>query len=376
MESALSQVDGQIKRPLNPWLIILLTAPIPLLLFVFFFVKWYSQKTDFTKTTTYFVQRQNLVLAHNAVEVSSGISDLLEKAWRDANILSVMPLTDESFLRFYRAQLGGIMLFDAKNEYSKQGLVNFYNKLMYLTPKGEVKIYIRNGVPDKSLHSVSDCKESQLCDRELLDRALKLKVGGARFGRVLRWYSPDGVPEDTTDASLSVAFRAANGIYLVGLDYRHLKDTLSVPTFPYQPKKNLLQAYTNGNYIYIVDHLGNFIVHPKYWDEAGIDKKTGQWVTPMLNDSDDDGSHPINISAYQGGKLKDYFDHLLKKSFTKNTVDIFQALNLVGTTRVVSVAPIVFSRGQFEQEGLFGHAVIGCSVDYFEEPRERFIPYY
>lgn len=367
--------SGPIKRPLNPWLIILLTAPVPLLLAVFLVLKWHNQKTDFTKVTSYFVQRQNAVLAHNAMEISGGISDLLEKGWRDANILSVMPVTQENFEHFYKVQVGEIMLFDEKNEYSKQGLLNFYNKLMFISPKGEVKIYIRNGVPDKSLHSVSECRLSQLCDRDLLDQAMKLKVGGARFGRVLRWYSPEGVPEDTTDASLSIVFRAPNGIYLVGLDYRHLKDYLSVPTFPYMPKKNLLQAYTNGNYIFIVDNLNNFIIHPKYWDEAGIDKKTGKWVTPMQVDADE-GNHPINIAAYKGGKLSSYFDHMLKKSFTQNTVDIFEALNLVGTIRVVSVAPIAFSRGQFEQEGLFGHAIIGCNVDYYEEPRERFIPYY
>ena len=308
-------------------------------------------------------------------EISSGVSDLLEKGWRDANILSVMPATEDVFLHFYEVQVGEIMLFDEKNEYSKQGLLKFYNKLMFITPKGEVKIYIRNGVRDKTLRTIADCHESELCDRDLLDQAMKLKVGGARFGRVLHWYSPEGVPEDPTDGSLNIVFRASNGIYLVGLDYRHLKDTLSVPTFPYQAKKNLLQAYTNGNYIFIVDSLNNIIIHPKYWDEAGIDKKTGKWVTPMQTD-EDDGTHPINIAAYKGKKLKSYFDRLMTKSFTQNALDIFQALNLVGTIRVVSVVPIAFSRGQFEQEGLFGHALIGCNVDYFEEPKERFIPYY
>jgi len=40
------------------------------------------------------------------------------------------------------------------------------------------------------------------------------------------------------------------------------------------------------------------------------------------------------------------------------------------------VAPILFSKGQFKETGIFGHVVTGCSVDYFEEPKEKFLPYY
>lgn len=375
MESETSNPKPPLRPFLNPWLIILLTAPLPLLLFVFFFVKWYNQKTDFTKVTSYFVQRQNTVLAHNAMEVSAGISDLLEKAARDADILSTLPLKTENFQRFYRAQVGDIMLFDAKNEYYKQGLLPFYNKLMFITPKGEVKLYLKNGELYTGLRSVAECREADLCDRPMLDRALTLPVGEVQFGRVLRYYAPEGTAEDVNDASLSVALRAPNGIYVLGLDYRHLKDYLSVPTFPYQPKKNLLQAYINGNYVYIVDSLNNVIVHPKYWDEVGIDKKTGKWMSTMVTDAED-GTHPINVSDYKEGKLKAYFDRLAKKSFAQNALDIFQAPNLAGTIRVLSVAPIVFSRGQFKQAGVFGHVIIGCNVDYFEEPKERFVPYY
>jgi hypothetical protein len=325
--------------------------------------------------TSYFVQRQNTILAHNAVQVSGDISDLLEKLGRDAAILSVVPVTAEAFQKFSSVQLGEIQLFDARNEYAKQGLLPFYNKLMFVTNKGEVKLYVKNGKATTELKTIKDCREEQLCDHELLVKALELPEGELRFGKVLRYYTPEGQPEDTEDASLSVALRTAGGFYVIGLDYRHFKDYLSVPTFPYQPKKNLLQAYTNGNYIYIIDNQNNIVVHPKYWNQIGIDKKTGKWVTPMLTDADE-GTHPINIAAYREGRLKTYFERLLKKSFAQNALDIFSAPNLAGTIRVLSVAPILFSRGQFKQDGIFGHVVIGCNVDYFEEPKERFVPYY
>ena len=95
----------------------------------------------------------------------------------------------------------------------------------------------------------------------------------------------------------------------------------------------------------------------------------------MQSDSDE-GKHPINIRAYRGEKLKTYFDRLLTRSFLQQSVDIFRASNLEGSNRVLSVAPILINKGQFQKTGVFGYVVLGCSVDYFEEPKEQYVPYY
>jgi hypothetical protein len=94
-----------------------------------------------------------------------------------------------------------------------------------------------------------------------------------------------------------------------------------------------------------------------------------------VNDADE-GTHPINIAAYQNGLLKDYFDRLLKKSFVEAGVDIFQADNLAGVKRILSVVPVTLTRGQYKATGMFGHVIVGCSLDHFQEPKNKLVPYY
>src|SRR5437763_1295765 len=98
MESARRSND---MKGLNPWWILVFTAPVPMLLFGFFFVKWYNQKSECAKTTHQFLQRQNTVLGYNAIEVSTNLSDFLEKAARDVQTLALIPPTVDNYRRFH-----------------------------------------------------------------------------------------------------------------------------------------------------------------------------------------------------------------------------------------------------------------------------------
>ena len=366
--------QGRRKSLLNPWLILLLGVPALLLLFAFFFVKWYQQKADFTRIKNQFVERQNSILAYNALGVSTGFSDLLEKAARDVQVFSLLPPTPENFLAFYRAQLGDFTRYDTKNTAVLQEPLPFYNRLIVLNPRGETILSLLDGKIDTRRHPLSECQEAILCDRSLFEKALSLKPGETHYGRLLRYFTPKGTEENSKGASLAVAIRGKENIYIVGIDYLQLRDHLTTPSFPYDPKRDLEQAYKKGNYIYIVDEKNNVITHPLSYVEAGIDRKTGKWMSPMKSDSDS-GILPINIAAYERGILKDYFERLIKVSFPAKSVDIFRAPNMAGTIRVLSVVPVLVFKGQYQNK-VFGHAIIGCNVDYFEEPKERVIPYY
>ena len=173
----------------------------------------------------------------------------------------------------------------------------------------------------------------------------------------------------------TVLFRGEENIFELGLDYRHLKSLMFAPTFPYRSKTDLLHAYSNGNYVYIVDGQDDIVLHPKYWHVTGVDAKTQTRVRSVKEDADM-GSAKLNVSDYTGQKLGEYFRRLLKKSFASRAIDIFRAPNFGGTNRVLSVAPILVRQGQFSEDGVFGHVIIGCNVDYFEEPTEQYVPYY
>ncbi len=370
-----TNITNRYEKPsLNPWLIILLTASVPLLLFFFIFFKWYQDRTDFRRVRSQFVQRQNTVMAFDAMVVSTGFGDLLEKAGRDVQILSVVPATAENLSQFYKAQTGEFTKYD-QDDNVVQAPLPFYNRLTYLDDKGTQLLQLFEGKLDSKHRSLSECKLADLCDKDLIEKAIKLTPGQIYYGQILRYYSPQGTPEDFNRAGLSVAYRGQHSINILTIDYRHLQDHLTSPAFPYDPKRNLLDAYDKGNYIYIVDANFNFITHPHYWKVIGIDKKTGTWVPPMKADSEN-GTHPINVAAYERGVLKGYFERLLKTSFMNKGVDIFRAPNLAGTSRILSVAPIFVSKGQYQGNEIYGHVIIGCNVEYFEEPKTMIVPYY
>ncbi len=363
------------NRKTNPWLLILLTAPIPVVLFSFLLLKWYRQSDEFARLTSQFVQRQNSVLAYDAGEVSTGVSDLLEKSARDVEILSLLPHDPKRYLQFHQLQMSDFTQFTSKADVPIQEPLNFYNKILYMTLSGEFSIFVDRGQLAPTPKNLAACRTKDLCDHDLLERALHLSVGQLEYGHLMRYYSPQSVPEDANNASWGIAYHGKDGIYFLGLDYRHLRDHMTTPSFPYDSKRDLMQSYQNGNYIYLVDADYNIFVHPKYWNSYGLDRATGLAVPSMKTDADE-GKVFINIANYQSGRLKEYFNRLLTRSFVQKGVDIFQASNLVGTTRVLSVTPILLSKGQFKRTGVFGYVIVGCSIDYFEEPKEKMIPYY
>jgi len=376
----LGAVEGKRNNPSppstpSPWLIILFTAPVPLLLFLLFFYKWYNQKTDFTKVTGEFVQRQNQVMAYDTLSLARDVSHLLESAANDAETLALVPATEAAYRSFYDGHSAMITEYDEKQKIPVQNRIPLYNTLTFMKPNGEEVFAFEEGKVRKAIHKLADCKEIELCDREARTLAARLQPGELRYGNLMRWYTPEGTTPPDERETLTVLFRSKTSLVEVGLDYRHLKSILYAPTFPYNPRADLLHSYDNGNYVYLIDSRMDIIAHPRYSHVTGIDRNTGGRVEPVKTDADT-GTHRLNVSEYQGEKLKEYFKRLMTRSFQHKSVDMFRAPNMGGTNRVISVSPILLSRGQFKQSGVFGHVAVGCSVDYFEEPKERFVIYY
>jgi hypothetical protein len=366
---------GAPPTKVSPWLIILFTAPVPLLLFVLFFYKWYNQKTDFTKVTGEFVQRQNQVMAYDTLSLARDVSHLLEAAANDTETLALVPPTETGFAGFHGAHSAMVTEYDDKQKIPAQVRIPLYNTLTLLKPNGDEVFRFEEGKVVKPLRKLADCKEIELCDRETRTLAVQMKPGDLRYGNLMRWYVPEGSPLPNERETLTLVYRSKTSLVELGLDYRHLKAVMYAPTFPYTPRADLLHAYENGNYVYVIDSRLDFIAHPRYWHVTGIDRNTGGKVEPIRSDADT-GTHRLNVSEYQGEKLKEYFKRLLNRSFQHKSVDMFRAPNMLGTNRVISVSPILLSRGQFKTSGVFGHVSVGCNVDYFEEPKERFVPYY
>ena len=360
---------------LNPWALILFVFPIPVLIIALSLYYWSASRSNYFRVTSQFIQRQNQVLAHDAMSSAREVTYLLESAAKDVQALSLISPSVNNFTRMYLARVGRLTVLDPRDDSKNTIPLPIYNEMIYFNLKGDEQLRLKNGEVERKLRRVSDCSGFQLCDIELLKKAITLSEGELFFGKLVRWYSSENEPEKLEGAYLPVVYRASDGIFLLGIDYRYFKELLTLPTFPYDRRQNLLQSYHNGNYIYILDSEFDFIAHPKFWNVMGFDPKTGGRAEPMKNDAED-GTHPINIRAYQGEKLNSYFRRLLTRSFLQQSVDIFRAPNLEGSNRVLSVTPILLNKGQFQRTGVFGYLVLGCSVDYFEEPKEQYVPYY
>lgn len=363
-----------LKSSIRAWIAILLTAPVLLLGVLYFASKWNERLNYNAGISKQFIQRQNTILAYDATAISRRISEILEVSVRDARMLSLIVPTATNFQKFYHAHMGSVSRYDAQSNLLTHVELPLYSELTHLSPTGHEVLRLQHGTMRKT-RRLGACELRSLCDRKLIEQMVASPAGTLLFGKLLRWYQKEGEPESNEDALLRVAFSSGSGISVLGIDYRHLKEVLYLPTFPYKEKRKLIDSYHEGNYIYFIDSEKNIIAHPKYWHVMGIDRENGHWVPPIRTD-EEDGTHPLNIAAYQGTKLKDYFHRLLTISFIQKGVDIFQAPNLRGTIRVLSVAPIRFLQGQYKKSGIFGHVITGCHVDYFEEPAQKVVPYY
>lgn len=361
-------------QPLSPWLIIMATAPVPLILFLFFFYKWYQDKSDLGRVTSHFVQRQNQVIAYDAVALSREVAQLLETAVTDARGLSLIPVSEKTVLEFARIHESPVTVVDSEKRIAVQQWLPRYNRIVFLKANGNETLRLEGGSLQKNLRTLSECREKDLCDRKARERAVSLSDGQAYFGNLMRYYIPEK-SDETGEGSYTIMIRSKDRIIELGIDYRHFRSLLFVPTFPYQQRTDLLRAHQAGNYVYLMDINTDVLVHPRYCHVTGIDRSTGTIVSPVITDADV-GTHRLNVKEYRGEKLKEYFERLLTRSLIHKSVDIFRSPNLVSGNLVLTVAPVLLSKGQFEKTGVFGHVVIGCSVDYFEEPREQFIPYY
>jgi hypothetical protein len=363
---------------LSPWVLILLTAPLPFLVLGYVGYQWHSKTTSLGRVEEQFLDRQNTVLAYDATRIAERVSELLDQAAIDVQTLGSLP-TKQARERFVQLQTynglgGGVRRSGSEFPMPLPSLR--YNRALILSlNSSDFEWYWEADTKAPRLKGITDCSVLELCDRNLLESIAKLSSGELLYGKALRIYTPKGTSPNDSRAGLSVAYRLGSKIFLLSLDYRHLWHLLSIPSFPYASKRDWLRSYEDGNYLYLVDRASDMLVHPKFWHVAGIDSRTGLPVPPMKVDADE-GQHPLNLLAYRTGNLRAYFDRLLNESFPRNSVDIFEGRNLGGTSRVLSVVPVLLNRGQFLKSGLFGHVVVGCSLEYFQEPKEKRLPYY
>src|SRR5262245_32051190 len=88
-----SPMASEKKTNVNAWLVILWTAPIPIIIGLFLLYHWYQGKNGTALIASQFIQRQNTVMAYDAVGVSRLVSQIFEHTVTD---LKTLPLLQDS----------------------------------------------------------------------------------------------------------------------------------------------------------------------------------------------------------------------------------------------------------------------------------------
>ncbi|MBI1859721.1 MAG: hypothetical protein HYR96_02230 [Deltaproteobacteria bacterium] len=362
------------KNQARPWLFLLLTAPVPLILFGVLAYRWYVRQTDSTRVTRHLIQRQNTVIATDANEVARQVTSLLVRSTETIRSLPLVRAEIAVWSAFRIIHQSPIAEWNGTSHTIERRTIPLFSQVSRWTEGGDEDIRIDESTKPP-LRKFTNCDVRLACDRALLHTLTSAPDKTVRFGRLLRPYTPLAGPDDARQAAIWIGYRDGGHIYTGAMDYRHLKSLILSPIFPYDPLGDPLEAYRNGNYTFVVDIESTVLVHPKHWHVAGLQRETGAPIPPMEYDSDE-GTHPLNIARYQGTTLKSFFDHLLQHSLRIKTVDIFPASNLKGTHRVIATAPVLFEDAQFRAGGVFGYVIAGCNNEYYEEPKEKSVPYY
>lgn len=357
------------------WLLLLLTAPIPLTLFGVLSYQWYQRQTDSTRMSRRFLQRQNTVIATDAKEVAHQVSALLIEGSRVVRTLPLLKSAPTVWRNFLISLSGPVSQWNRASFSVEHTDLPLFTELSKWDSRGRELVRVNSEGAHLPLRNFDNCDVRSRCELNVLKEMHALPDGVLRIGRLIRWYSPEGMADDNKGASLWFGYRAGGNIFIAALDYRHMQSVLLTNTFPYERRGDPLEGYQSGNYIFVVDSEKNVLVHPKYWHVYGIDRTTGLPKEPFETD-EGDGKGPLNIAKYRTGKLRPYFDRLLGQSLRQNTVDVFSAINLKGTNRVVATAPILFHEAQFQDSGIFGYVIAGCNTDDYDAPKEPTSPYY
>lgn len=358
----------------KPWLLLLLTAPVPLILFGILSFQWYRKQTDSTRIMHQFIQRQNSVIGMDAKNVATQFTHLLLQGVRVARALPALKNDIQSrriLLKSFRQPITEWNPRSRSIETNMRGLFTEISE-WNLSLSETVRTNESGLLPTRNGHN---CDVRNHCDLALLEALVASPKNTLRIGSIVRWYTPEGMEDSNEGSSLGFAVRTENRIHVASLDYAHLKHFLLANTFPYERRGDPIEGYLSGNYVYVTDANHNVIAHPKYWHVYGFDRTTGKAIPPMTKDSES-GTHPLNIAAYREGVLRQYFDHLMNQSFRLRTPDVFSAVNLKGTLRILASAPIFLKEGQFQEDGIFGHVITGCNIDYYSNPKEQKVPYY
>lgn len=335
-------------------------------------------------TRTALVENATSLLEARARSIAGQVELFLQSAADDVRLLSVLPATEQVFLKFAVAHRREVWLREGvgvKPTEKRIGLP-IYCEVTFAGAGGIERIRIEGGKALPAGRDVAKTFESAYGPEEYFEKAAALAPGKIHVTRLIgRHIHKDEQlrgAENVEDAIGTAQYRGIvrfakavydqgvfKGVVSLALDHRHLM-SYTQHVLPFGSGEVVFPRYGSGNYAFMFDDEGWMITHPKLWDIRGHDRRTGRLADPSGRGYDAEGlrSGTLPFNLLHVPFIHTNYRYIAREVLAGRS-GVAKTSSVGGVSRVLAFAPIRFDAGEYVKTGFFGGVTLGAQTDLF-----------